>query len=53
MYQGEAIHVQVLHHGFAFDGRVYSSLSAVAKAISGSHCSGYRFFGMTGQGGEQ
>jgi hypothetical protein len=53
VYKGEAIHVKVLDHGFAFDGRVYSSLSAVAKAISGSHCSGYRFFGLTGQGGEQ
>jgi Protein of unknown function (DUF2924) len=53
MYKGEAIHVTVLNHGFAFDGRVYSSLSAVAKAITGSHCSGYRFFGLTSQGGEQ
>jgi hypothetical protein len=53
LYKGEAIHVTVLDHGFAFDGRVYSSLSAVAKAITGSHCSGYRFFGLTGQGGEQ
>ena len=53
LYKGEAIHVTVLDHGFALDGRVYSSLSAVAKAITGSHCSGYRFFGLTEQGGEQ
>ena len=29
---------------FASGGRVYGSLSAVAKAITGSHCNGYLFF---------
>jgi len=53
VYKGEAIHVKVLDHGFAFDGQVFSSLSAVAKAITSSHCSGYRFFGLAGQGGKQ
>jgi hypothetical protein len=32
--------MQVLNEGFAHGGRVYASLSAVAKAITGSHCNG-------------
>jgi hypothetical protein len=29
---------------FEFEGDVYKSLSAVAKAITGQHCNGYYFF---------
>ena len=43
-YKGETLQVRVLHHGLEFEGKVYPSLSAVAKAITGSHCSGYLFF---------
>jgi hypothetical protein len=43
-YKGRTLQVQVLTEGFAFEGRVYSSLSAVAKAATGSHCNGYLFF---------
>lgn len=43
-YKGATLHVQVLPHGFEFAGEVYKSLSAVAKAITGSHCNGYHFF---------
>jgi hypothetical protein len=43
-YKGQQLHVQVLTEGFAYAGTVYSSLSAVAKAITGSHCNGYHFF---------
>ena len=32
--------------GFEYEGRRYRSLSAVAKAITGSHCNGFRFFGL-------
>jgi hypothetical protein len=46
-YKGRTIQVEVLDHGFACDGQVYRSLSAVAKAVTGSHCSGYFFFGLT------
>jgi hypothetical protein len=31
-------------HGFEFQGVTYASLSAVAKAITGSHASGFLFF---------
>jgi hypothetical protein len=46
-YKGQQLHVQVLNDGFAFGGRVYPSLSAVAKAITGSHTNGYHFFRNT------
>lgn len=39
--------VTVLQNGFEYDGRNWRSLTAIAKAISGSHCSGPRFFGLT------
>jgi hypothetical protein len=43
-YKGRTLQVQVLADGFAFEGHVYASLSAVAKAATGSHCNGYLFF---------
>ena len=46
-YKGQLVQVQVLTDGFAYAGRVYPSLSAVAKAITGSHCNGYHFFRST------
>jgi hypothetical protein len=46
-YKGQQLHVQVLTDGFAYAGRVYPSLSAVAKAITGSHTNGYLFFRHT------
>jgi len=33
-----------LPSGFEFEGEVFKSLSAVAKAITGQHCNGYHFF---------
>jgi DUF2924 family protein len=44
LYKGRELHVTVLASGFGFQGAVYRSLSAVAKAITGSHCNGYLFF---------
>jgi hypothetical protein len=52
-YKGRTLQVEVLDHGFAFDGQVYRSLSAVAKAATGSHCSGHFFFGLTTKGTDQ
>ena len=42
----------MLASGFEFDGQVYPSLSAVAKAITGSHCNGFLFFRPDHQGGD-
>ncbi|HEV3443243.1 MAG TPA: DUF2924 domain-containing protein [Gemmataceae bacterium] len=50
-YKGEKLQVSVLPKGFEFEGQVYRSLSAVAKAITGSHLNGYMFFRL-GNGGE-
>jgi hypothetical protein len=46
-YKGQQLHVQVLTDGFAYAGHVYPSLSAVAKAITGSHGNGFHFFRNT------
>ena len=52
-YKGQMLCIQVLRHGFEFDGQIYKSLSAVAKAITGSHTSGFLFFcrSLAGRGG--
>ena len=52
-YKGQTLKVQVLRHGFEYQGQVYKSLSAVAKAITGSHTSGFLFFrlALAGRGG--
>ena len=39
--------VTVLETGYAYRGSRYASLSAIARLISGTHCSGPRFFGLT------
>lgn len=50
-YKGEKLQVKVLPHGFEYEGEVYKSLSAVAKAITGAHCNGYLFFRLNQNGG--
>ena len=49
-YKGRTLEVRVLRDGFEYDGQKFKTLSAVAKAITGSHCNGFRFFKL---GGEQ
>ena len=43
-YKVETLQVKVLPNGFEYEGQVHKSLSAVARAITGSHCNGYLFF---------
>jgi hypothetical protein len=43
---GETHKVTVLHEGFEYHGRSWRSLSAIARAITGMHWSGPRFFGL-------
>ena len=50
-YKGQTLQVKVLAEGFEFEGQVYGSLSAVAKAVTGSHCNGFLFFHLTANGG--
>jgi hypothetical protein len=46
-YKGTVVQVKVLRDGFEYAGAVYPSLSAVAKAVTGSHCNGFLFFKLT------
>jgi hypothetical protein len=45
-WHGEAHEVLVLDKGFAWRGETYSSLSAIARAITGAHWNGWAFFGL-------
>lgn len=49
-YKGATVQVTVLPTGFDFEGEIYASLSAVAKAITGSHTNGFLFFRLNGTG---
>jgi hypothetical protein len=45
-YQGERHHVTVVPDGFAWRDTTYSSLSTIARAITGTAWNGPRFFGL-------
>jgi len=47
-YKGREIEVTILEHGVQHDGVLYTSLTAAARAITGTHTSGRLFFGLTG-----
>jgi hypothetical protein len=52
-YKGQVLQVKVLPHGFEYEGEIHNSLSAVAKAITGSHTNGYLFFRLGRKGGDE
>lgn len=43
-YKGQTLRVTVLADGFEFMGERFGSLSAIAKAVTGTHVNGFRFF---------
>jgi len=45
-WQGRRYEVEVVEDGFVHDGRVWQSLSQVARHITGSRWNGPRFFGL-------
>ena len=45
-YKGKTLRVTVLADGFEFMGERFGSLSAIAKAVTGTHVNGFRFFGL-------
>ena len=49
-WHGTGHTVTVLEKSFAYDGKEWRSLSAIAKAITGGHWNGPRFFGLAGRG---
>jgi hypothetical protein len=45
-YKGRNVVVRVLEDGFEWNGAMFTSLSAVAKAVTGAHWNGHLFFGL-------
>jgi hypothetical protein len=45
-YRGENIRVLILKNGFEWNGEFYKSLSATARAITGTRWNGKLFFGL-------
>ena len=43
-YKGKLIEVKVLEKSFEYEGKIYRTLSSVAKAVTGAHWNGYLFF---------
>jgi hypothetical protein len=51
-YKGRSIVVKVRESGFEYDGKLYKSLSAVARVVTGTKWNGFLFFGLaSGEGG--
>ena len=45
-WQGQTHHVTVVECGFEFEGKVWRSLSGIARSITGTAWSGPAFFGL-------
>lgn len=45
-YKGSRYQVKTLENGFEYQGKIYTSLSAIAKEITGAHWNGYLFFSL-------
>ena len=46
-YRGKQFVVVVRENGFEYNGRLYGSLSSVARQITGTRWNGFHFFGLT------
>ncbi len=51
-WQGRVHEVTVIDRGFVWQGKLYTSLSAIARTITGARWSGPRFFGLNAAGRE-
>ena len=49
-WQGSTIAVLATDDGFSWEERSYSSLTAIAREVTGARWSGPRFFGLTSRG---
>ena len=47
-FKGRELTVKILDPGFEYNGRVYRSLSGVAREITGTSWNGWKFFGLDG-----
>ena len=52
-YRQRCIEVRVLDKGFLYNGRTYSSLSAIAQHATGTRWNGFLFFGLTKANGHE
>ena len=43
-YKGIMLQVKILERGFEYNGKVYKSLTAIAKKVTGAHWNGFLFF---------
>jgi hypothetical protein len=50
-YKNDTIRVTVLEDGFQYGERVYKSLSAIARQVTGTQWNGYSFFGLSSRKG--
>ena len=46
-YRGKQLVVVVRENGFEYNGRMYASLSSIARQITGTRWNGFQFFGLT------
>jgi len=45
-YKGTDIRVKILDKGFEYNSKIYKTLTAIAKEITGSHWNGFLFFNL-------
>ena len=45
-YKGISLQIKVLKSGFEYNNKIYKSLTAIAKAVTGAHWNGYLFFNL-------
>lgn len=45
-YKNTKIQVRTLENGFEYGGKIYKSLTAIAKEITGAHWNGFLFFNL-------
>jgi hypothetical protein len=51
-YKGRTIVVKVRERGFEYEGKLYKSLSAIAREVTGTKWNGFLFFGCAANNGE-
>jgi len=45
-YKGISLQVKVLKSGFEYNSKIYKTLTAIAKEVTGAHWNGYLFFNL-------
>lgn len=45
-YKGIKLQIKILESGFEYNGKIYRTLTAIAKEVTGAHWNGYLFFNL-------